>query len=223
MKKIILSIVASAVISGSLMASDTTSLTKAVVQLIKDNHAINSNVNALSDREESSTESMKLSITNLEAATKANADAIAAHDKLIATNGANIIGNKSQIETLTARAASSDATINTAYEKATGSSTTATALDTTMIEQSKTVKLLADKVACLEDEAKQLAADHQQQEELVAKLESTKVYLEAEIKILKAKFDRARPVYVVDQKSLDCTDGKCKDTGSDDIIKDFVK
>lgn len=66
----------------------------------------------------------------------------------------------------------------------------------------------------------------QKTEELESQLASIKVYFEAEIKILKAKLDRARPVYVLDKEvaATDCTSGKCE--GSEDInkvISDFIK
>lgn len=61
-------------------------------------------------------------------------------------------------------------------------------------------------------------------ENLNAKINNSKMYSEAEIKVLKTKLDRTKPVYLLDKTNskLDCTGDKCQDD-SDKVINNFIK
>jgi len=63
-------------------------------------------------------------------------------------------------------------------------------------------------------------------EELESKIDSMNIQFNAEINILKAKFDRARPVYVLDKQDeglINCVDSNCSSVSNDKILSDFVK
>jgi chromosome segregation ATPase len=261
MKKITLSLVLCAVLGGSLMASDTNSLTKAVVQLIKDNHSINSHVNALSDHADTDSKNIELNLANLEAHKKATADTLDSHDKRISENKADITSSKAQIENLFEKIGKTESVANsasdtanqtkalveemrgissdfktqsgemigsakTAYEKSSIVEEKTKSLEISVSDYTSRTKVAEEKIKVLESEVARLSLGLQKQDEISSKLDSTKIYLEAEIKILKAKFDRARPVYVMDNEksSLDCTNGKCTETNdADAVIKNFIK
>lgn len=260
MKKITLSLALCALLGGSLMASDTNSLTKAVVQLIKDNHTMNSRINQMSDHGDNNTKQIELNLAGTEATKAATNEILDSHDKRINENKADTFANKNQIEVLFDKVAktetmatSAESTANqtkalveemrgmnidfkaqsgemigsakTAYEKSTIAEEKSKSLEVSVTDYTSRTKIAEEKIKVLEAKVFDIETRLQKQDEISSKLDSTKIYLEAEIKILKAKFDRARPVYVMDNEApVDCTNGKCTETNdADAVIKNFIK
>lgn len=260
MKKITLSLALCALLGGSLMASDTNSLTKAVVQLIKDNHTMNSRINQMSDHGDNNSKQIEVNLGSAETFKKNTNEVLESHSNRISESKADIISNKSQIEVLFDKVAktetmatSAESTANqtkalveemrgmnidfkaqsgemigsakTAYEKSSIAEAKAKLLEVSVTDYTSRTKLAEEKIKELEAKVFDIETKLQKQDEMSSKLDSTKIYLEAEIKILKAKFDRARPVYVMDNEApVDCTNGKCTETNdADAVIKNFIK
>lgn len=260
MKKITLSLALCALLGGSLMASDTNSLTKAVVQLIKDNHTMNSRINEMSDHGDNNAKQIELNLVSADSFKKATNEMLDSHSNRITENKTDIVASKNQIEILFDKvgkteimATSAESTANqtkalveemrgmnldfkaqsgemigsakTAYEKSSIAEAKSKSLEISVSDYTSRTKISEEKIKVLESKVFDIETKLQKQDEISSKLDSTKIYLEAEIKILKAKFDRARPVYVMDNEApVDCTGGKCSETNdADAVIKNFIK
>ena len=122
----------------------------------------------------------------------------------------------------------------TAYAKANIAETKTKAMEEAIRNDSAETKNNSLRVKDLEQKLNTLSMNFEQytstnnkeKEELRSQLASQKIQFESEIKILKAKFDRARPVYVMNKQEpvSDCSNGNCKGNKEvDDVITNFIK
>lgn len=122
----------------------------------------------------------------------------------------------------------------TAYAKANIVETKTKAMEEAMRNDSAETKSNSSRIKDLETKLNTLSMNFEQyvqinnkeKETLKSQLDSQKIQFESEVQILKAKFDRARPVYVMDkqEKVSDCSNGNCKGNKEvDDVITNFIK
>jgi chromosome segregation ATPase len=266
MKKNIISITLATLILGgsNLLASDTTTLTKATVQLIKNYHSINTKVNNISNFSKSNLnkiESNKKEINKLNKSTNQinndlkeirninnnqqndiaklyqkvnNAEEISKNAESTAFKTQKLVNEMRGISSSFKDNSNKVVTsANTAYKKSLKLEEKVNLMEKALKQNADTLNstksLLATKSAELQKLQKEYKAfkeaSRKKHEELESKIKSQEIYIKAELKILKAKFDRARPVYVIDKENTeDCTNGKCKELSgsSDEIIKNFI-
>jgi len=267
MKKTLISLTLATLVLGTsnLMASDTTTLTKATVKLIKNYHNLNVEIDNINNFSESNLNKINDNNTNIEKLTQRvskNETSISKIKQLDSERDSKIkrlFEETAQVKE-TAKKASDTAFktqklvnemrgISNSFKKESNSvvnsATTAYQKSVKLEEKvsllEKSLELTTNKLKSVESKLNKKSSDlaklnkdyesfkvasEKKNEELDSKIKSLEIYYKAELRILKAKFDRARPVYVIDKEtSVDCSNGKCnKTTGSsDEVIKNFLK
>lgn len=171
-------------------------------------------------------------IKNLETSVK-NVSAVSNEAKTIASQTQELVNEMRSISgNFKAQTSEVVGSAKVAYQKSAISETKVDSMGIALEGTSKEIKNTSAKV---EDVSKRLNilnhayAEHVKQNQLDvdvmnAKIDNMKQYYEAEIKVLKVKLDRTKPIYVIDKvaEKVDCSAGKCKDDSSDEVINNFI-
>lgn len=213
--KIVTSLIAAILISGAAYAEDTTVLTKAVVKIIKDQHELKQDIGQLNLNQElgikrSSELKDTLDLTRVDL-DKSNqeisalkADSVA-HTAKLNTQETDIMNIKNSIDLLSKKDIELEAILKgTSMEASQAKAGNMDALRTT-----SELNSLQSTVAALKEQ-----------------IEALKVVTTAEIDMIKARFSRNKPIYVIEDNP-GCKTGKCPkaedNRNNDEIIDSFLK
>jgi chromosome segregation ATPase len=269
MKKNILSIItAGFLISGFLtnaMASDTSSLTKATVKLIKENRAMAQDVLSIQSQHDnlnSKIEQNKVLIKNISDENNqiigqfnSMKDQVQKVDSTSTINSKSInelnnykISSSNDLKTLDLRISELAKKIGMSQENLEKINSNSSKTSNISVSTKQEVEQLKKEFEDFKKNAsfnltslsKQTTGDNAsifelnkhlktlegENKILKEQLENYKIFTDSELKILKTKLDRAKPVYFMQEKEVkaECTSGNCQNSNDvDDVIKNFIK
>lgn len=272
MKKNILSIITTGfLVSGFLtsnaMASDTASLTKATVKLIKENKAMAQDVLSIQSQhqnlnskieqnkvliknisDENQTilghfNSMKDNVDRLNSSTQLNSNSINELNKFKDSSSNDLktldlriselakkIGmSQENLEKINANSSkNSNISVSTKQEVEQLKKDFEDFKKNASFNLSSLSKQTTGDNASIFELNKQIKSLEGENKTLKEELATHKIFMDSELKILKTKLDRAKPVYFMQEKEVEapCKSGKCQNNNSndvDDVIKNFIK
>lgn len=232
MKKLLTTISITAALAIGAQAADTQALTKATVKLIKENANIHRTLN---DHEKRLTKNRGDIDSLLKTTTLIQSDSEKLHgedkilDDKISANKSDIQNIKLDIESLknsskVALAVAKDS--KKAYEdlqklKEEIANVKTMSGETIPGRISNLEAMVAKIEKSLNEQKTKEANDYKELKELI---KTNKMVVDAEIKIIKAKLDRAKPIVV--NTLTDCPDEKCSikvDKNDEEVLNDFLK
>ncbi len=227
MKKITLSsLIAFSLLLGATSASaeDNTALTKAVVKIIKNQRLMNENIASLNSNQANndsklSDMSEKISLSNTEIEnTKKEIDTIKAIDS---TQNAKLTAIEELVHKINANlneTSKKSVELESHLKNVSAETNQAKAGNIQGIKASNEVIALNSQVNELKTELEQIKAVFKEQ------IEALKVVTTAELDMVKARIERSKPIYVIEDAPSGCKSGKCdSDENSDQIINEFLK